>query len=138
MIRQPPKSTLFPYTTLFRPPPPLRGLRWTPIPAILPRRIRGDPAHVLRACETDLPPTSRFRSDSRIHRRHPLLRLQCAVFPEAAQLSRSGRGTWPRARTLALERLFPCDPAESVTNPSVGLRGKASHRGQLPGKPRAW
>src|SRR2546423_8713843 len=99
-------------------PPPLRGLRWTPVPAILPRRTPGDPAHVRRACEIDLPPTCRFRSDSRIHRRHPLPRLQCAVFPEAAQLSRSGRGTWPRARTLALERLFPCDPAESVTNPS--------------------
>src|SRR2546421_9423119 len=34
MIRRPPRSTLFPYTTLFRSPQAEVGRRWTPPPSI--------------------------------------------------------------------------------------------------------
>src|SRR2546430_8858767 len=39
MIRRPPRSTLFPYTTLFRSPP------WSRLPAHLPRHPRSLPRH---------------------------------------------------------------------------------------------
>src|SRR3712207_8409424 len=46
MIRRPPRSTLFPYTTLFRSGPPLRRPR--PARAALPPLRRPDPAGLLR------------------------------------------------------------------------------------------
>src|SRR5438132_7957185 len=46
MIRRPPRSTLFPYTTLFRPPRPPRWGRCSPIP-----RARGRPWRSTRSEE---------------------------------------------------------------------------------------
>src|SRR2546430_10289419 len=57
MIRRPPRSTLFPYTTLFRPPPPHRAHPADPArgPAALPvggsRRERATAVGVLRGAE---------------------------------------------------------------------------------------
>src|SRR5437773_8304316 len=43
MIRRPPRSTLFPYTTLFRSPPqPSSPTSWTPLAAVRGRRSRSE------------------------------------------------------------------------------------------------
>src|SRR5207253_5610537 len=41
MIRRPPRSTLFPYTTLFR-SPPSSACRWTSAPPTAPARLEVD------------------------------------------------------------------------------------------------
>src|SRR5436305_7511950 len=41
MIRRPPRSTLFPYTTLFRSPPDSRGRKPARTRGLLPAAIRG-------------------------------------------------------------------------------------------------
>src|SRR5947199_3759509 len=43
MIRRPPRSTLFPYTTLFRSPASAAGHRTTRVPQRAWRRPRGEP-----------------------------------------------------------------------------------------------
>src|SRR2546427_12953212 len=64
MIRRPPRSTLFPYTTLFRSPPAARSEE--PIRLPCPVRVAGrgrvdDGAAVLLGCTRRLPP-ARTRS----------------------------------------------------------------------------
>src|SRR3712207_8452092 len=46
MIRRPPRSTLFPYTTLFRSQPDSEPLLLPALPAALHDRRRRDPAHL--------------------------------------------------------------------------------------------
>src|SRR2546430_8784520 len=41
MIRRPPRSTLFPYTTLFRSSPPIPADKYFPAPPIVDRRAPG-------------------------------------------------------------------------------------------------
>src|SRR2546425_8617353 len=60
MIRRPPRSTLFPYTTLFRSHPPLPR-----------RRAAARDRHSNRIPGS---PPARHRSGCRAHRRHPLER----------------------------------------------------------------
>src|SRR3712207_7181883 len=75
MIRRPPRSTLFPYTTLFRSPrprppdvPPGRGLPGGPPRAAVARDARDDRAHRLRA-GADRRPMGDLKS-TRLNSRH--------------------------------------------------------------------
>src|SRR2546430_8731002 len=61
MIRRPPRSTLFPYTTLFR---SLASLRQIPPPTRLPRRDRAAPPMPLRARSEEH--TSELQSQSNL------------------------------------------------------------------------
>src|SRR3989441_12925864 len=77
MIRRPPRSTLFPYTTLFRSDPEVRPLRHLPAPVSnVPGAGRGDGL----AARPDLPDAGRgrgtHRADRDLHPSHrPLSRL---------------------------------------------------------------
>src|SRR2546426_12105345 len=62
MIRRPPRSTLFPYTTLFRSRPPRRGTTWR-------RGCTNAPAHAARLPR--VPQTSRPRRGGRRRRTAP-------------------------------------------------------------------
>src|SRR3989454_9683375 len=47
MIRRPPRSTLFPYTTLFRSEPREEGGHARDVPVVLPRLVRAAEVHLL-------------------------------------------------------------------------------------------
>src|SRR3989442_11981890 len=73
MIRRPPRSTLFPYTTLFRSIPiaePRRGPRPT---RILPLRLRRQPVEAIGGN-----PSRRDRKSTRLNSSH--VRISYAVF----------------------------------------------------------
>src|SRR3712207_7187655 len=70
MIRRPPRSTLFPYTTLFRSlrPCPLRRAGWTsPPPPPTPRTSPGRPASAARTGASAAPPAARPVARSEEH-----------------------------------------------------------------------
>src|SRR3989449_1638387 len=81
MIRRPPRSTLFPYTTLFRslPPPPRRrlavraarrpvgGARGVRAPA---RPVRARPAHLGAVRQVSLGRAARDRKSTRLNSSH--------------------------------------------------------------------
>src|SRR2546427_6727457 len=74
MIRRPPRSTLFPYTTLFR--SPLRAARApgrARIRRLARRRARGDPAHARRGGDRGLD-----RKSTRLNSSHS--QISYAVF----------------------------------------------------------
>src|SRR5260370_7006566 len=75
MIRRPPRSPLFPYTTLFRSDPALTGLGWGPAPAI-----------TLDLAEQDAPPERRRprhpRSEEHTSELQSHLNLVCRLLLE--------------------------------------------------------
>src|SRR5256885_10449090 len=80
MIRRPPRSTLFPYTTLFRSAPWLDGVLGV-TPAIRPwsRLSRVTPPHAMSVTSTSvIGPTSGDRKSTRLNSSH--LVISYAVF----------------------------------------------------------
>src|SRR6516225_6400095 len=79
MIRRPPRSTLFPYTTLFRP-----GTRWEPLLSAIPVACRQGPA-------THLPGRSRYSLGARGSQR---------VSWRPRRRPRQIRSEWPLLRSV--------------------------------------
>src|SRR6185312_15737773 len=104
------------------------------IPASLPRRTRGDPECVRRACETDSPPASYFQSDIQKHRRHRLPRQPCVVFPEADPPWKSSPGILPRVHILRRQPPVPYARASSSPGRFAALPETTSRRAPLPNK----
>src|SRR6266496_1414428 len=71
MIRRPPRSTLFPYTTLFRSPPRRPGLPARPSPPRAPRRFRRPVRRSAARCTGD-------RKSTRLNSSH--VEISYAVF----------------------------------------------------------
>src|SRR2546430_3327323 len=114
MIRRPPRSTLFPYTTLFRSANRFRGRARRGIPAAQEegtrRRARGDRAR----------PASRRRTVRAVGGKGG----RCAAPPSAA-----GRG----GKARAAGRRIPAPPAQSQGLPGGGARfGEEALRARLP------
>src|SRR2546429_5775005 len=101
MIRRPPRSTLFPYTTLFRSPPVLRGPQ-------LPRPCRrnGPPGGQGRGAPLLL---HQGRSEEHTSELQSRLHLVCRLLLEKKKMNHSTCSLQSRARTLG---------ASTVTLPS--------------------
>src|SRR3712207_7133443 len=101
MIRRPPRSTLFPYTTLFRSPAPLRGQRQLQAharaggPAILRHVARRTPARDDRAAGASLvrggavPPRAEVRSEEHTSELQSRQYLVCRLLLEKKKIQTS-------------------------------------------------
>src|SRR2546425_6657978 len=100
MIRRPPRSTLFPYTTLFRSPPPRRPSGRRPSTG---RRIR-------RRRRSSCWPRGRRRSEEHTSELQSLAYLVCRLLLEKKKelaISAPQRHAITNARTLAKQRRGP-------------------------------
>src|SRR2546427_9620544 len=82
MIRRPPRSTLFPYTTLFRSPPPSRAARQFP-----PSRAR--PARRRRSRQAPRPARSSSRSEEHTSELQSQSNLVCRLLLEKKKKQKS-------------------------------------------------
>src|SRR5436305_3851885 len=78
MIRRPPRSTLFPYTTLFRSPPAAAGLAAAVSGGAVRRRAPRRRADIGGAAGADAPGAGRDRKSTRLNSSH--VRISYAVF----------------------------------------------------------
>src|SRR6266478_8042354 len=79
MIRRPPRSTLFPYTTLFRSPSSVRRT-WRATPGRLPRRVRRSEEH-----------TSELQSQSNLVCRLLLEKKKKIIYNEQKEIMKKSR-----------------------------------------------
>src|SRR2546430_5228628 len=102
MIRRPPRSTLFPYTTLFRsPPPPSPTLPNLPLedPPKVPRDVEGKPHSVRGGAVSRFPAkhTQPFERETergaRAGRRRPRRARHRSGGPADSNVGRDGGGT---------------------------------------------
>src|SRR5436309_9980382 len=75
MIRRPPRSTLFPYTTLFRSDPPVTSTRW-------PANVTPAPRHAPRARRRARSGTRRGRSEEHTSELQSRENLVCRLLLE--------------------------------------------------------
>src|SRR5258705_7454276 len=83
MIRRPPRSTLFPYTTLFRSAAPFPGVPGIRAPAVRPTLC------FTRVCNTRFDIRTRARSEEHTSELQSLRHLVCRLLLEKKKKSRS-------------------------------------------------
>src|SRR5260370_17738141 len=86
MIRRPPRSTLFPYTTLFRSAIGREGFRW--VPADIPSKARtcGDRRALGSARPSEGLPVCAFRSEEHTSELQSHLNLVCRLLLEKKKI----------------------------------------------------
>src|SRR5260370_18630128 len=97
MIRQPPRSTLFPYTTLFRSNDAFANLQRLPSP--------GDPVALFPASPLDVP------GGWQVDRSRWIDQMSCGASlpPRLARRFRSGRRTFPKCWSSPHRQIFKTD-----------------------------
>src|SRR5690349_23014298 len=96
MIRRPPRSTLFPYTTLFRSYPPV------PVVQGAPERGRTDRPAVIRAVESPTTGGPAGRSEEHTSELQSRRDLVCRLLLEKKNKKRSRRPRHPLQRSHAV------------------------------------
>src|SRR5256884_1645503 len=89
MIRRPPRSTLFPYTTLFRSRDRIEDLSSLGGPVVHTARFREQPGFRLELAVGGEGQPERFRSEEHTSELPSPLHLLCPLLPEKKKQSRS-------------------------------------------------